>query len=164
MFDIRSAFGSFVQTPLGPLKSGMPDSVEMPAPVSATMRRDPETRWRAASSRSVIHVSVSPFCSRLERAQERDQIGFLLRREDETESSFIETYRLQQRPGRAVVEVRRARRQASKDRALELADVIELPVDERLAEIGGRDAFGCRQVRVGIFAADPDLRQIRDVE
>src|SRR5262249_46994299 len=34
-----SASGFFVQTPWGPRKSGIPDSVEMPAPVSATIRR-----------------------------------------------------------------------------------------------------------------------------
>jgi hypothetical protein len=33
-----------------------------------------------------------------ERAQEGDQIGFLLRREDEAEADFVETNRLQQRP------------------------------------------------------------------
>jgi hypothetical protein len=38
MFESFSAFGFFVHTPRGPRKSGMPDSVEMPAPVSATMR------------------------------------------------------------------------------------------------------------------------------
>jgi hypothetical protein len=49
MFDIRSAFGFLVQTPFGPLKSGMPDSVEIPAPVKATIRADAETRRRARS-------------------------------------------------------------------------------------------------------------------
>src|SRR5215470_5474147 len=58
MFDMRSAFGSRVQTPLGPLKSGIPDSVEIPAPVSATIRLDAERRRRAISSGSLIHVSV----------------------------------------------------------------------------------------------------------
>src|ERR1051325_4416897 len=53
MFDIRSALGSFVQTPCGPRKSGMPDSVEMPAPVSATMRAAPATSCRAVESGSV---------------------------------------------------------------------------------------------------------------
>src|SRR3954466_6160013 len=43
MFESRSALGFFVHTPLGPRKSGMPDSVEMPAPVSATMRVDAKT-------------------------------------------------------------------------------------------------------------------------
>src|SRR5215475_10505794 len=35
-----SASGFFVQTPFGPRKSGIPDSVEMPAPVSTTVRFD----------------------------------------------------------------------------------------------------------------------------
>src|SRR5215210_3286898 len=37
MFDSRSALGFLVHTPCGPRKSGMPDSVEMPAPVSTTI-------------------------------------------------------------------------------------------------------------------------------
>src|SRR5882672_7022148 len=41
MWERRSAFGSFVHTPLGPRKSGIPDSVEMPAPVRAMT-------WRAS--------------------------------------------------------------------------------------------------------------------
>src|SRR6267143_2214344 len=42
MFDIFSASGFLVHTPCGPRKSGMPESVEMPAPVRTTMR------WAAA--------------------------------------------------------------------------------------------------------------------
>jgi hypothetical protein len=38
MSESFSAVGFFVHTPLGPRKSGMPESVEMPAPVSATTR------------------------------------------------------------------------------------------------------------------------------
>src|SRR4051812_22835753 len=38
MSDMCSAFGLSVQTPCGPRKSGMPESVEIPAPVSATTR------------------------------------------------------------------------------------------------------------------------------
>src|ERR1044072_7694115 len=38
MFDSFSAFGFLVHTPCGPRKSGMPDSVEMPAPVRTTTR------------------------------------------------------------------------------------------------------------------------------
>src|SRR3954468_16306782 len=55
MFESFSAFGSFVQTPCGPRKSGMPDSVEMPAPVRATMRvalasqRRTSSTWRATA-------------------------------------------------------------------------------------------------------------------
>src|SRR6266404_6262324 len=46
MFESFSAFGFFVQTPCGPRKSGMPDSVEMPAPVSATTRADASSHSR----------------------------------------------------------------------------------------------------------------------
>ncbi len=49
MFESRSAFGFVVQTPCGRRKSGMPDSVEMPAPVSATMRVDVDTQRLARS-------------------------------------------------------------------------------------------------------------------
>src|SRR4051812_6710253 len=37
MLDIFSASGLRVQTPCGPRKSGMPESVEMPAPLSTTI-------------------------------------------------------------------------------------------------------------------------------
>ena len=37
MFEAFSASGFFVQTPLGPLKSGIPESVLIPAPVSITI-------------------------------------------------------------------------------------------------------------------------------
>ena len=45
MFDIFSACGFFVHTPCGPRKSGMPESVEMPAPVNATIRRAAATQF-----------------------------------------------------------------------------------------------------------------------
>src|SRR3954471_19088794 len=52
MFESFSAFGSFVQTPCGPRKSGMPDSVEMPAPVRPVTK--PASRNQPAiTSRSV---------------------------------------------------------------------------------------------------------------
>src|SRR5439155_18079562 len=38
MFESFSASGFFVHTPCGPRKSGIPDSVEIPAPVNATTR------------------------------------------------------------------------------------------------------------------------------
>src|SRR5262249_15670358 len=46
-----SASGFFVQTPWGPRKSGIPDSVEMPAPVSATIRRAAAIQPRTVSTR-----------------------------------------------------------------------------------------------------------------
>src|SRR5205809_124304 len=50
MFDSLSAFGSLVQTPCGPRKSGIPDSVEIPAPVNATIRPDSSTHLRTIST------------------------------------------------------------------------------------------------------------------
>src|SRR6185312_8396635 len=49
MFDIFSASGFFVHTPCGPRKSGMPESVEMPAPVSATTRSASCTQERTCA-------------------------------------------------------------------------------------------------------------------
>src|SRR3954464_6249066 len=54
MLESRSAFGFVVHTPFGPRKSGMPDSVEIPAPVSATMRFDSTSQPRTNSTRSSI--------------------------------------------------------------------------------------------------------------
>src|SRR6476661_8934773 len=58
MFDSFSASGFFVQTPFGPRKSGMPDSVEIPAPVSATVRLDEEIQEETTASSSDIDSSV----------------------------------------------------------------------------------------------------------
>src|SRR5688500_2122502 len=49
MFDIFSASGFFVHTPCGPRKSGIPESVEIPAPVSTTTRRAPSIQVRTWS-------------------------------------------------------------------------------------------------------------------
>src|SRR6476661_6776954 len=56
MSESFSARGFFVHTPCGPRKSGMPDSVEIPAPVSATMRAASRTQRRTSSS-------VAPFAT-----------------------------------------------------------------------------------------------------
>src|SRR5262245_43601974 len=49
MVDIFSASGFFVHTPCGPRKSGMPESVEMPAPVSTTTRFASSIQLRTVS-------------------------------------------------------------------------------------------------------------------
>src|SRR5262249_32374922 len=64
-----SASGFFVQTPWGPRKSGIPDSVEMPAPVSATIRRAAAIQPRTVSTiRSVDSIigepPTQPICRR----------------------------------------------------------------------------------------------------
>src|ERR1051325_3974424 len=60
MFDIFSASGFFVQTPCGPRKSGMPESVEMPAPVSTTTRSASATHFWTSRSKA----TASGFCGR----------------------------------------------------------------------------------------------------
>ena len=52
MFDIFSATGFLVHTPCGPRKSGMPESVEMPAPVSTTTRFASRTQFLTAADGS----------------------------------------------------------------------------------------------------------------
>src|SRR5258706_7684148 len=49
MLESFSACGSFVHTPWGPRKSGIPDSVEIPAPVRTTMRFASSTQPRTES-------------------------------------------------------------------------------------------------------------------
>src|SRR6266850_1257769 len=58
MFDIFSATGFLVHTPCGPRKSGMPESVEMPAPVSTTMRRAPVTHSLTCST-NLRHLDLA---------------------------------------------------------------------------------------------------------
>src|SRR6185295_6969577 len=52
MLDNFPASGFLVHTPCGPRKSGMPESVEMPAPVRTTMRRASRTQLWTWSSKS----------------------------------------------------------------------------------------------------------------
>src|SRR5690242_18779344 len=58
MFDIFSASGFFVHNPCGPRKSGMPESVEMPAPVSTTTRCAPSIQ-RLTSSITSGHLDLA---------------------------------------------------------------------------------------------------------
>src|SRR5262249_50010551 len=64
MSESFSAEGSLVQMPCGPRKSGMPDSVEIPAPVSTTICRAPRSR-SARRSRG----STSAMAQRYARAR-----------------------------------------------------------------------------------------------
>ena len=50
-----SASGFFVQMPWGPRKSGMPESVEIPAPVSTMMRWADATSEPASADPLVVH-------------------------------------------------------------------------------------------------------------
>src|SRR5437899_8618807 len=68
MFDIFSASGFLVQTPCGPRKSGMPESVEMPAPVSATTRSALASQlWTCASN--LGHLDLAATARAAERRQ-----------------------------------------------------------------------------------------------
>ena len=53
---VFSAAGFFVHTPCGPRKSGMPDSVEMPAPVRITIARASRSQPAMVSSASVARL------------------------------------------------------------------------------------------------------------
>src|SRR5437763_2764252 len=58
MSESFSASGSRVHTPFGPRKSGMPDSVDMPAPVRTTTRLADSTH-----SRTVVIVATGVTCA-----------------------------------------------------------------------------------------------------
>src|SRR4051812_1432526 len=68
MFESFSAFGSFVQTPCGPRKSGIRDSVEIPAPVNTTTREDSSTQRRASAIAALTWSGLlfpeSPYAAR----------------------------------------------------------------------------------------------------
>src|SRR5450759_164423 len=61
MLDSFSASGSRVHTPCGPRKSGMPDSVEMPAPVRTTTRCACATQARTVSINTSA-CTIFPSC------------------------------------------------------------------------------------------------------
>src|ERR1044072_131547 len=66
MLESFSACGSFVHTPCGPRKSGIPDSVEMPAPGRITMRLASATHARTEAiggSGELIFCLVSRHCA-----------------------------------------------------------------------------------------------------
>src|SRR5436190_19871704 len=68
MLESFSASGFLVQTPCGPRKSGMPESVEMPAPVSATTRLALASQlWTCASKSGHLDLAATA------RAAERRQ-------------------------------------------------------------------------------------------
>src|SRR5688572_21015973 len=59
MLDIFSASGFFVHRPCGPRKSGMPESVEMPAPVRTTTRSAAFTQSQTTGTRSRFETKPS---------------------------------------------------------------------------------------------------------
>src|SRR4029079_12002696 len=73
---------------------------------------------------------------RLQRLQERAQVGDLVTREADVEPAVVELDHLVDGVGRAIVEVGRARRQAAQGRPLLLRQVGELAGQDRAAEVG----------------------------
>src|SRR5687768_8516429 len=59
MLDIFSASGFLVHSPCGPRKSGMPESVEMPAPVRTTTRLAASTQERASWIKALRHLDLA---------------------------------------------------------------------------------------------------------
>src|SRR5204863_9573456 len=73
MLDIFSASGFLVHTPCGPRKSGMPESVEMPAPVSTTMRRASPIQVLTCASK-LGHLDLAARRHRRQRAGRHDDL------------------------------------------------------------------------------------------
>src|ERR671938_1312994 len=69
------------------------------------------------SRRFLFQVSMHPGAWGLERAQEGDEVGLFLRGEPNVEAVVVEGDHVVERGRRAVVEVRRPRRQITQDRA-----------------------------------------------
>src|SRR5689334_20003162 len=68
MLESFSASGFFVHTPCGPRKSGMPESVEMPAPVRTTMRWALATQLLTAASK-LWHLDLAAAAGAAKRRQ-----------------------------------------------------------------------------------------------
>ena len=75
-----SAAGFLVHTPLGPRKSGMPESVEIPAPDSTTTRSAPGRSSPSANTRptSASTPSIGRKRTPTEAARVRDEQRFIL--------------------------------------------------------------------------------------
>src|ERR1700736_1780903 len=85
-------------------------------------------------------------------------------RQHQTEAAFVETYRIQQSLGGAVMKVWCARGKTTQDGPFDLAHVIKFSIDGRLAKIGGGLAVARRRTRGRIYFADRDARQITYIQ
>src|SRR2546429_5129042 len=83
----------------------------------------------------------------LESAQERDQIGFLLRRQNKAKTAFVKAHDIQQGLSGAVMEIWGAGRETAQNWPLYLANMVEFAIDQSLAEIGGGLAIARRHRR-----------------
>src|SRR5438132_11620581 len=77
MLESFSASGFLVHTPCGPRKSGMPESVEMPAPVRTTMRRAAATQLltSGAKLRHLDLAAAARTAERRQRSLRHDDLG-----------------------------------------------------------------------------------------
>src|SRR5277367_374302 len=78
----------------------------------------------------------SPALFPSERTQECYKVRLLLRCQSQPKPCFIEVNDVQQVSRRAVVEVGRTRREPAQDRSFDLADMIEVSIDQSLAKVG----------------------------
>src|SRR5712664_2825732 len=85
--------------------------------------------WRPCASRS------KP-CTHLQRPQESNQVRLLLIRKAKPEADIVEVDRVEERGGRAVVEVRRPAGESAQDRALEAGDILPFAGDEGSPGVG----------------------------
>src|SRR5919197_40749 len=69
MLDCFSASGFLVHTPCGPRKSGMPESVEMPAPVRTTTRSAAAIQRWTSASKVLRHLDLAATAGAAERRQ-----------------------------------------------------------------------------------------------
>jgi hypothetical protein len=71
----------------------------------------------------------------LKRFQERDKVVRVLLRKMKVESCVVEMDNFQQRGGGAVMEVGSTPRQPAQDRSFDFSNMVELAIDQSLAEI-----------------------------
>ena len=81
----------------------------------------------------------------LERLQEGDEVVYVLLGEVQVEASVIEVDSIQQRCRRTIMKIGRTTGKSTQDGSFNLANVIELAIDQSLSEIGGCFAVVGRQ-------------------
>ena len=89
---------------------------------------------------------------------------FILIRKMQIETYIVEIHDIHERGCRAIVEIGRAPGQATKNRAFDLADMIESAIDQGLAEIGRGFALVGRLTRGRVLSAHGDLWQVAYIQ
>src|SRR5690242_14872806 len=104
------------------------------------------------------------FANSLKRSQEGHKVVFVLRREVEIETHIVKIDSVQQRSRRAIVKIGRAPSQASKNRAFDLADMIEPAIDQSLTEIACGLAVVCPPAGGRVLSTHGDLWQVAHIQ